>query len=93
MKDNVEVIHFHIKSRGVQGHVFVQITFENCTLNFYFQNGEIGIKAIVKLQPLLVWNVSACLRFLGSLVLNKNVFLRNQQRFLSRVLNVFSQNC
>ena len=36
-KGNVEVIHFHIKSRGVQGLAFVQITFENCTLNFYFE--------------------------------------------------------
>ena len=40
MKENVEVIHFHIKSRGVQGLVFVQITFKNCTLNFYFENSE-----------------------------------------------------
>ena len=62
MKDNVEVIHFHIKIRCVQGHVFVQRTFENCTLNFYFEKGEIGIKKIAKLQPLLEWNVSACLR-------------------------------
>ena len=44
MKDNVEVIHFHIKSRDVQGQVFVQITFENSTLNFYFENDEISIK-------------------------------------------------
>ena len=28
MKDNTEAIHFHIKSRGVPGLVFVQITFE-----------------------------------------------------------------
>ena len=28
MKDNVEVIHFYIKSRGVQGLVFAQITLE-----------------------------------------------------------------
>ena len=63
VKDNVEVIHFHIKSRGSQGHVFVQITFENCTLNLYFENGEICIKkTIAKLQTLLPWNVSARLR-------------------------------
>ena len=44
IKDNLDVIHFHINSRGLQDHVFVQITFENCTLNFYFENGEIVIK-------------------------------------------------
>ena len=26
--ENVEVIHFHLKTKGVQGLVFVQITFE-----------------------------------------------------------------
>ena len=63
IKDNVENIHFHVKRRGVQGQVFVPITFENCTLNFYFENGEFGIKkTIANLQPLFAWNVSACLR-------------------------------
>ena len=47
MKDNVEVIHFHIKSRGVQGFIFVEITFEKCTLNFCFENGEVGIKTTI----------------------------------------------
>ena len=62
MKDNVEVIHFHIKSWGVLGFVFVQIMFENCTLNLYFENSEIGIKKTIAIsQPLLAWNVSACL--------------------------------
>ena len=60
MKDNVEVWI----SKGVQGQVFVQITFENCTLNFYFENGEIGIKTSPNLQSLLAWKVSACLRIL-----------------------------
>ena len=63
MKDNVEVIHFHVKYRGVQDLIFVQITCENCRLNFYFENSEIVIKkTIVNLQPLFAWNVSACLR-------------------------------
>ena len=57
------MIHFHIKSRGVQDLVFVQITFENFTSNFYFENSEVGIKTkIVNLEPLLAWNVTACLR-------------------------------
>ena len=60
IKDNVEVIPFHIKRRGVQGHVFVPIMLENCTLNFYFENGEFSIKkTIANLQPFLAWNVSA----------------------------------
>ena len=63
MKGNVEVIYFHIKSRGVQGFVFVQITFENCTLNFSFWKQQSSIKkTIANLQLLLAWNVSACLR-------------------------------
>ena len=62
MKDNVEVIHFHVKSRCVQDLVFVQITFENCLLNFYFENSGIVIKkTILNLHPLFAWNVSACL--------------------------------
>ena len=57
------MIHFDIKSRGVQDLVFVQITFENFTSNFYFENSEVGIKTkIVNLEPLLAWNVTACLR-------------------------------
>ena len=47
MKDNVEVIHFHIKSKGVQGLVLVQITFEKYTTNFYFENGEVDIKTTI----------------------------------------------
>ena len=43
-----------LKSRCVQGLAFVQITFEKCTTNFYFENGKVGIKmATVNLQPLL----------------------------------------
>ena len=40
MEDNVEVIHFHIKSRDVQGLVFVQITFEKCNANLYSENAQ-----------------------------------------------------
>ena len=47
MKDNARVIHFHIKSRGVQGFVFGQIAFEKCTTNLYFENGKVAIKMIV----------------------------------------------
>ena len=44
MTDNAEVIHFYIESRGVQGLVFVQITFKKYTKNFYFENNEVDIK-------------------------------------------------
>ena len=55
MKDNVKVIYFHIKSRGMQSLVFAQIMFEKYTTNFYFEDGEVGIKTtIANLQPLLV---------------------------------------
>ena len=44
MKENIEVTHFHIKERGVQSPVFVQITFQKCPTYFYFENGQVGIK-------------------------------------------------
>ena len=65
MKDNVKVIHFHIKGRGVQDLAFVQITFEKYTTNFYFQNSQVGIKTkIGNLQPFLISNVFAYLYIL-----------------------------
>lgn len=47
MKDNVNVIHSHIKSRGVQGLVFMKIAFEKCTTNFYFESDEVDIKTAI----------------------------------------------
>ena len=44
MKDNVKVILFHIKSRDVQGLAFVQITFEKCTTNLFFEDGKVSIE-------------------------------------------------
>ena len=65
VKDNVKVIYFHIKSRGVQGLIFVQIPFEKYTTHFYFENGEVGVKTtITNLQPLLARKISAYLRIL-----------------------------
>ena len=47
MKDNVEVIHFHIKGRNVQNLVFVQIKFEKCATILYFENNEVGINKTI----------------------------------------------
>ena len=47
MKDNVGVIHFHIKSRVVRGLFFMQITFEKCIINIDFEIGKIGIKTTI----------------------------------------------
>lgn len=44
MKENTEMIHFHIKSRVVQDYAFVQITFGKYTTNVYFEKGKSGIK-------------------------------------------------
>lgn len=64
-KDNVKVIYFYIKSRGVQGLIFVQIPFEKYTTHFYFENGEVGVKTtITNLQPLLARKISGYLRIL-----------------------------
>ena len=52
MEDNDEVIPFHIKDRCVQALVFVKITFEKCTTNLCFKNGEVGIKTAIG-YPLL----------------------------------------
>ena len=45
MKENVNLILFHIKSRGVQGLAIVQITYEKFDTNSYFKNGEVTIEA------------------------------------------------
>lgn len=44
---NVRVIHFHIKSKGVQRVVFEQIMFEKYASNFYFENVKVGIKTAI----------------------------------------------
>ena len=106
MEDNVKVIHFLIKRRGVQSLVFVQITFENRITNFYSENSEVDIKTIVaNLQPLLVSNVFAYLHILIQLrsvkkclyetslrgnFLNFREFATNLQK--SNSLKYFSKN-
>ena len=78
------MIHFLIKGSGVQDLVFVKITFEKCTTNFYFENSEDTIKTtIANLQPSLALNV-----FMQPCFQEKRV-LCNYQCFLSRVLDVF----
>ena len=47
MKDNIEVIDFHVKSRSVQGLVFVKITVEKCTTKYYLENGKVVIKMTI----------------------------------------------
>ena len=91
MEDNVDVIHFYVESRGVQSLVFGQLTLEKCNTNFYFENEEIDMETTIK--TLLTRNVLHVNVFLCSFVFNKNAFLSNKQRFLSRVLDVFSQSC
>ena len=79
MKGNVELIRFHVKSRGVQDLVFVQITFEYCILNFHFENSEIDLKkTIANLHPLFAWNVSTYLRIF---ILNKTCFYETSNVF------------
>ena len=41
MKDNVKAIQFYIKSRGMEGLVFVKKTLEKCITNLYFQNSKV----------------------------------------------------
>ena len=47
MKDNVEVIHFHIKRRGARDFVFGQITFKKWVTNLYVENSEVGLKTTI----------------------------------------------
>ena len=54
MKGNVEIIHFDVKRSGAQALVFVQITIENNTTNFYFEKRQSWYKkTIANLQPSL----------------------------------------
>lgn len=41
MKDNVKAIQFYIKSRGMEGLVFVKKTLEKRITNLYFQNSKV----------------------------------------------------
>ena len=78
MKVNVEVLHFHMKSRGVHGLLFAQKTFENFTLNFYFESSEIGKKRWLPIcSPYYHGTFLYVYSFSCSLVLNKKVFLWN----------------
>ena len=85
MKNNVEAIHFHIKSRGVQRLILMQIMFQNCTTNFYLESDKDNKTTIkttkttktiktttANLWNLLVWHVYT---FLYRIVFNKNIFL------------------
>ena len=47
MKDNVEVINFHIESRGLQDLILVQNKVGKCTTNFHFENSEVAIKTAI----------------------------------------------
>lgn len=40
MNRNVELIHFHMKSRGMQVLV-LGLTFKKCTIKLNFENGEV----------------------------------------------------
>ena len=43
----------HMKSKGVQGLILVEITFEKYTTNFYFENDKYSIKTtIANLRPI-----------------------------------------
>ena len=87
MKDNVKMIHFHIKGRSVHSLIFMKIT---CTTNFYFENCEVGIKTtIANLQPLLALNVSTCLRiFMESCLQWKRVFMKVATFFISSTRSI-----
>ena len=47
MKNNVEVIPFHIRSGGVQDLVFMQITFDKCGTTFCLENSKVAIKGTI----------------------------------------------
>ena len=62
----------------VQGLVYAQITFENCTINFYFENSEICQKRrLLICSPHYHGTFLHVYAFSFSVVLIKNVFLWN----------------
>ena len=88
--DNIEMNHFHIKSRNVRVLIFSE-TFQKCTTYFYFENGKVG----TEYQML---STCSCYEhgtfrhvyalFYG-LVFSKTVFLSNYQSLLPLVQDLF----
>ena len=68
-------------------------TFENCTTNFYFEHGKVGIKTEnANLSPILAWNVFACLRiFMKPGVQQKHVFIKLPTFLISRTRRIFTK--
>ena len=96
MEKKVEVIYFLIKTNGVKGLVFVQITFKKCITNFYFEGGKVGIETTVdNLELVLVWNFSAFFVALFSIRTcfyeTTNVFYLEYQTYFQKLL-VFSES-
>ena len=81
MKGNAKLIYFLMKSRGEQGIVVIQITFEKCTASFYFQNTVAFI------------NIYTYAERLRMFILFYAASISIKTFCLSRVLDSFSRNC
>ena len=92
MSDNFKVIHFHMKIRDWQGLLFVQILYGNCTSNFCFESwyksGNCQFLALISMERFRMFT-----HFYAALFLIKACFYETSNVFLSRVLDIFPQNC
>ena len=65
-----------MKSRGVQGRIFVQTIIEKCATNFCFENREVGIKKLAKCNSYYQHEMFLYVyAFLCRLVFCKSVYL------------------
>ena len=98
--DNIEMNHFHIKSRNVRVLIFSDTfifseAFQKCTTYFYFENSKVG----TEYQMLSTCNCYEHGTFrhvyavFYGLVFNKTVFLSNDQSLLPLVQDLFSGHC
>ena len=86
---------FIYKNRDLQGLIFVQITFEKCTTNFYFeklfaigkQNENCQFVALILMECFRMFP-----HFYAALFWRIACFYETSNAFLSRVLDVLSQN-
>ena len=97
MKDNVEVIYFHVKRRGAQCFVFVQITSEKYNLNFYFENGKIdGFQFVFFISMerfcMLMHFYAASFSIKTCFYETTNVFISSTRRIFTKWLSVFESS-
>ena len=93
MKDNVKVIHFHIKSRSVHGLVFVQIKLKSVPQIYIFKTVKLVKNSNCQFVVLTVMKrFRMFTHFHTALLSIKTCFYETSNVFYSRS-RLFSQTC